>query len=396
MSISQRVQESMKSSSWIRKMFETGQILKQRYGDDKIFDFSLGSPVLEPPETFANALRELATHPKHGMHRYMPNNGFLSTRQAVAKMLSRAEQVEMSPENIIMTVGAAGAINVVLSAILELYDETIILAPYFVEYFFYVQNHGGTPRVVETTEDYDLDLAAIERAINSRTKAIIINTPNNPTGRIYTHERIIELAGLLARAEKKYGTTIYLIVDTPYAKITYENYKNPPLLLDHPNTLLAHSFSKDLGLAGERIGYLAISPRAPHCQALQSACTFTMRTLGFVNAPSLIQLAIEQSLDASVDLDQYRRLRDKLCTGLEQMGYQFFRPQGAFYLFLKSPIPDDIQFMHELKEENVLVVPGAGFGRPGYVRLSFCVEEIMIDRALPYFEKVMRRVQGRS
>ncbi len=393
MAISKIIQETMKDSSWIRKMFETGQELRQRFGDHNVFDFSLGSPLLDPPEAFNSALLYLTSHPKPGMHRYMPNNGFLSTRQVVAKNLSEQEHIAVDPADLVMTVGAAGAANVAMAALLDPGDEVIILAPYFVEYLFYPRNHGGIARMVDTTTDFDLDIEAIDAAINERTKAIIINSPNNPTGRIYSQQRMSELALLLQRREAQYGKEIYIISDTPYARITYDGKKNPRFFMEHPSTLIAHSFSKDLGLAGERIGYLAINPRAPHRTALRSACTFTNRTLGFVNAPALMQRALEHSMEATVDVDQYRILRDLICAGLTDAGYEYYRPEGAFFLFMKSPIPDDVAFAKALLEENVLAVPGSGFGRAGHLRVAYCVPQKTIEGAMPRFARVRKRVQ---
>ena len=394
MSISTTVKEAMKGSSWVRKMFETGQALRQRFGEDAVFDFSLGSPHLEPPASFQEALRELASTPRHGIHRYMQNAGFLSTRQAVARSLGEREGETLSPDDVLMTVGAAGAMHVALAALLDPGDEVIVLAPYFVEYLFYIRHHAGVPTVVETDAVFDLDLAAIEAAIGPRTKALILNTPNNPTGIIYGEARLAELARLLAAAERRVGHAIYLLVDTPYAKIVFDGRQNPRLLAHHPSTFIVHSFSKDLGLAGERIGYLAISPRAPHRDELVKACTFTNRTLGFVNAPALMQLALERCIDATVEVDEYRRLRDHLCDGLQQAGYEAQRPQGTFFLFLPTPIADDVLFTAELQKEHVLVVPGVGFGRSGYVRVAFCTSMAAIDGALPRFAKVLQRVRG--
>jgi aspartate aminotransferase len=396
MSISRTIQTELQSSSWIRKMFETGQVLRGQVGDANVFDFSLGSPILEPPAVFVQALKDLVNSGMPGLHRYMPNAGYLSTRQAVAQQLTRREGVEVAPDDVVMTVGAAGAINVALSAILECHDEALILAPYFVEYTFYARNHGGEARVVETTKDFDLDLEAIEAAIGDRTKAIIINTPNNPTGKVYSQAQIAELSRILERAEHRLAKTIYLLFDTPYGRITFDGHKNPLLLVDHPSTLIAHSFSKELGLSGQRIGYLAISPRAPYREALRAACTFTNRTLGYVNAPALMQLAVERSLEACVDVEQYQELRDVLCDGLEAAGYELSRPQGAFYLFAKTPIPDDIEFTYELKKENVLVVPGSGFGRAGHMRIAYCVTKDTIARALPRFARAIDRVRAQE
>jgi aspartate aminotransferase len=394
MSISLTVKEAMKGSSWIRRMFEAGQGLRQRVGNDAVFDFSLGSPHLEPPAEFVQALRELANRPPPGVHRYMSNAGFLSTRRAVTQSISRREGVTLDADDVLMTVGAAGAIHVALASILDPGDEVIVLAPYFAEYLFYIRHHAGVPKVVQTDADFGLDLAAIDAAIGPRTKAIIVNTPSNPSGVIYSDACMAELSRLLTERERSLGHDIYVVADTPYAQIVFDGHHNPPLLAHHPSTFIAHSFSKELGLAGERIGYLAISPRAPHHDELVTACTFTLRTLGFVNAPALMQLAVERSLDASVDIDEYRRLRDRLCSGLQQAGYAVRPPQGSFYLFLRTPIADDVLFSEEMQKEHVLVVPGVGFGRSGYVRLAFCTTMQVIEGALPCFARVLQRVQA--
>jgi aspartate aminotransferase len=293
-----------------------------------------------------------------------------------------------------MTVGAAGAINVAMTSLLDPGDEVIILAPYFVEYLFYVGNHGGVLRVVETTEDFDLDLQAVARALTPRTKALIINTPNNPTGRIYSQAKLDALGTLLAEAEQRHAKEIHLVVDTPYAKITYDGLTNPLLFKTHPSVLIAHSYSKDLGVAGQRIGFLAINPASPDREALRAACTITNRTLGFVNAPALMQLAVEKSIGACVDTAIYHSNRGLLCNGLAAAGYAFFKPQGAFYVFAKTPISDDIAFTQELQRENILVVPGSGFGRRGHMRIAFCVAPETIEQALPRFARVIERVKA--
>ena len=393
MAIARSLQEQMHKTSWIRKMFETGQALKELHGEDQVFDLSLGSPNLEPPEAFQSALRRLVESPRAGMHRYMPNAGYPSTRQAVARAMVDQEGVAVEADDVVMTVGAAGALNVALASILDPGDEVIILAPYFVEYLFYIQNHGGTARVVQSTDDFDIDLRAVDQAINARTKALIINTPNNPTGRIYSQNRMNTLSELLVTAGNHHRRTIHLLVDTPYAKITYDGLENPLFFKSHPPTLLAHSHSKDLGLAGQRIGYLVINPRHPDRPLLRPACTVTNRTLGFVNAPALMQLALESSITASVDLESYRDIRELLCQGLSEAGYELVKPQGAFYVFPKTPMADDVAFTRELQQENTLVVPGSGFGRPGHIRVAFCTSRKTVERALPCFARVMQRVR---
>lgn len=395
MAIARSLQEEMKKSSWIRKMFEAGQALIERHGAKEVFDFSLGSPNLEPPDEFLSALRDLVNNPVPGMHKYMPNAGYPSTRSAVAEQIGAQERAPVEAGDVVMTVGAAGALNVALTSILDPGDEVIILAPYFVEYLFYVRNHGGQVRVAQTTEDFDIDLEAIERAASERTKALIINTPHNPTGRIYSQEKLDALGDLLQRIGERHHSLVHLLVDTPYAKITYDETRNPLLFKSHPATMIAHSHSKDLGIAGQRIGYLVTNPAHPDREALRTACTVTNRTLGFVNAPALLQMALERSLNASVDVGYYSAIRDILCKGLAEAGYEFVRPQGAFYVFPRTPIPDDVAFTRELLEENILVVPGSGFGRAGHIRIAFCVARDTVERAIPRFAKVIRRVRKR-
>ena len=395
MSISSAVAEALTSSSWIRKMFTQGQALKDKYGPENVFDLSLGNPNLEPPEAFKQAVMELAASDVPGLHGYMPNSGYPDTRQAIATYIGTQEEVDLTAADVVMTVGAAGALNVSLAAVLDDGDEVIILEPYFVEYKFYVQNHGGVVKIVSTTEDFDIDLDAIAATLTDRTKCIIINTPNNPTGCVYSQERINDLATLMADHERKHDSTLYLIVDTPYSKLTYDGVHNPKFFLEHPNTLIAHSFSKELGLAGERIGFLAISPSAIHREALQNAAAFTNRTLGFVNAPAMMQRAVGKVVSSggvTVDVGYYNRLRDRLMQGLREAGYQLTTPQGAFYLFPKTPIKDDIAFTQALAEKNVLVVPGSGFGRRGHVRIAYCVTPEVIEGALPLFADALKEV----
>ena len=381
MTISARASEAMRRSSWVRRMFETGREMKRRLGPDNVYDLSLGNPLTEPPEKFTEALRELTRNPPPGAHRYMPNAGFLGTRRAVAAQVAVEQGRDIAADDIVMTVGAAGALNIALRALTDPGDEVIVLAPYFVEYLFYIDNHGASATVVETNERFSIDCSAIDSALRDRTRAVIVNTPNNPTGRVYSADEIGQLGETLRRHEKRTGNSVYLIFDTPYAGITYEGHKNPPLLDVHPHTLVAHSYSKELGLAGERIGYLVINPAAPARQNLRDACTFANRVLGYVNAPALMQLAIERSLPAPVDDSLYALNRRQLCEVLDKLGYDFARPEGAFFAFPRCPIEDDLAFTEILRQHNVLVVPGRGFGRPGHVRIAFCVSQATMQGA---------------
>lgn len=391
MTVAKSVLQSIENASWIRRMFEAGKALKEIHGDDNVFDFSLGNPVLEPPAAFEEALRELANNPPAGMHRYMSNNGLAETRAAVAEVMSEQEGVDLVADDVVMTSGAAGGLNVALKSLLNPNEEVIILSPYFVEYGFYTRNAGGIPRFVDTKENFDLDIAAIDGAISDKTKVILINTPNNPTGKIYTQAQMDELTKLLARRERELGTTIYLLSDTPYAKITFDGLANPKLLGDHPNSIMVHSHSKDLGLAGERIGYLLVNPGAGHREDLRAAFSFNNRTLGFIHAPAMMQYALRSSLRASIDVEHYRELREILCQGLRSLGLEFETPQGAFYLFPKTPIADDVEFCRLAQEHQLLLVPGSGFGRAGHVRIAYCVHASTLTRAMPHFENLLAR-----
>jgi len=386
MSISKKMNNFIKRASWIREMFEEGQRLKKLYGKDQVFDFSLGNPSLEPPNAFFKFLeKEASLHQGHG---YMPNAGFDETREAVAEYLKKEHNLPFSSKDIIMTCGAAGAINIALKALLDPGDEVIVAAPYFVEYNFYIDNHGGVLKVVPTKDDFDLDLEAIADNISVKTKVILLNSPNNPTGQIYSERTLKGLAKILERHSQRTNRIIYIIMDEPYNKIVYDNYSIPSIFQIYPQTLVANSFSKTLSIAGERIGYLAIHPNAIHKEAIVEAAILANRILGFVNAPALMQRVIKYILNETVDINQYQYRRDLLCKGLSKMGFSFIKPKGTFYLFPKAPIADDIKFVNILKNERILAVPGSGFAAPGYFRLSFCVEVSTIENALPRFERV--------
>jgi len=325
------------------------------------------------------------------LHRYMPNAGDPATRQALAAFLTRTHGVSFTEEQVVMTCGAAGALNVVLKALLDPGDEVVILAPYFPEYLFYVDNHGGKPVVVETRRDFSLDVAAIQAALTPHTKALILNSPNNPTGVVYPAESLAELGACLSRRGSELGTTIYLLSDEPYRHIVYGDEPCPSVFQAYSQAILVNSYSKELSIPGERIGYLAVGPEVEPQAELLEALGFCNRTLGFVNAPALMQAVIRGLQGVTVDLAPYRRNRDLLYAGLVEAGFEVVRPDGAFYLFPKTPIPDDVAFVNALREEHILAVPGVGFGRSGYMRLSYCVEEEVIRKALPGFARVAAR-----
>lgn len=385
MAISQKMLAFAERSSWIRKMFEEGARLKAQYGADQVCDFSLGNPDLPPPAQYQEAVRKVTAAEGPGAHGYMANNGYPFVREAVAKQIAAEQGLAMGQDEILMTVGAAGAINVVMKALLDPGDEVLILAPFFVEYNFYVDNHGGVTKIVNTARDFSLDLAAIEAAITAKTKAIIINSPNNPTGQIYSAIALAGLGAILARA----GQTIYLISDEPYRKIVYDGHTVPSIFKAYRNSLIVSSYSKELSLPGERIGYIAVHPEIEGKPQLLGAMTLANRILGFVNAPALMQRVVAELQGITVDCGVYARRRELFCKVLAEAGYEFVPPKGAFYLFPKSPIADDARFVGLLAEQRILGVPGRGFGMPGYFRLAFCVEDAVITRSAEGFKKAL-------
>ena len=391
MSVSEKIKEYMERSSWIRKMFEQGLELKSKFGADKVFDFSLGNPNLEPPDQVRQAMIAVIEDRHPGKHAYMPNAGLKETREAVANFLSKEHGVKLSWEHIVMTCGAGGGLNVALKTLLDEKDEVIILAPYFVEYFFYVDNHNGIGKLIHTNEDFSLNLEAIEAGIAQETKALIINSPNNPSGRVYGENSLKSLGKILLRVQEKYGRTIYLLADEPYSKLVYDGVKVPSVFRAYPYSLLITSYSKDLSLPGERIGFIAINPAMENWHQLVDGLTFCNRILGFVNAPALMQRILPRLQGVTVNIDEYQKKRDLLCAGLSKAGYSFIKPEGAFYLFAKSPIPDDVLFVQGLLQENILAVPGTGFGTPGFFRLAYCVEDRVIEGAMEGFGRAIQK-----
>ena len=390
MSVSQKIKESMERASWIRRMFEEGAELKARLGADQIFDFTLGNPDLEPPSRFKEALVEAAQDPSPGLHAYMLNAGLLQTRQALAGHLSSMYQRDFGPQDLVLTTGAAGALNVILKALLDPGDEVIIFAPYFPEYHFYADNHGGTARVVETDEAFQLDLKALDAALSPRTKVVLINSPNNPTGQVYPSPALLEMGHLLKQHAHRVSREIYLVADEPYSRILYDGLELPNIFAMYPNTILATSFSKDLSIPGERLGLVAVSPQAAQREELLAGLILTNRILGFVNAPALMQRVVAKVPGLCVDVTPYNRRRDLLGQILTEAGYSFLMPEGAFYFFPEAPGGDDLAFVSRLKAENILAVPGRGFGRAGYFRLAFCIPETVIERAAPGFIRAAR------
>ena len=388
MPVSQEIRDAILSGSWIRRMFEEGALLKARMGPENVFDFSLGNPYGDPPAKLAAAIVRLASHPTPDLHRYMPNAGFPDVRLRVARSLERSTGLPFTEGLVVMTAGAAGALNVALRAILSPGDEVVVLAPYFVEYLMYVRNAGGVPVVADTDGSFRLDVGAVRAALTGRTRAILVNTPNNPTGAVYPAEALRALDAVLSAHEARHGSPVYILSDEPYRKIVYPGSTFSPPASHLRNTLVAYSHSKDLNVPGERIGYLAVSPRAADAEEVADACVFCNRVLGFVNAPSLMQRAVADVQDLPADITAYRANRDALVSGLSDAGFDVVPPGGAFYLFPRSPGPDEMAFVAAALEENILVVPGRGFGRGGHFRVAFCVPPDTVTRSLPAWKRL--------
>jgi aspartate aminotransferase len=363
-------------------MFEEGAILKRQYGEENVFDLTLGNPVMEPPIEFKRELERLTGNPLPGMHRYMENAGYPETRAAVAEQLSLETGIKFTMNDIVMTCGAAGALNVVLKTILNPGDEFIIFAPYFAEYGNYIDNHGGVTKVLPTDEQFIPKLDILEAGITPKTRGVIINSPNNPTGVVYSEGFVRQLGDLLQKKEGQYGMQIFLISDEAYRKIIYDGLKYPPVFPHHRHSIVATSHSKDLALPGERIGYIAVHPKCSQREDLMDGLVFCNRVLGYVNAPALMQRVVRSLQNVSVSAAEYQKKRDFLYSHLKKMGYSVVKPQGAFYMFPKAPLRDDVAFVKELGQWNVLTVPGRGFGLPGYFRVSYCVEDRTLQGSL--------------
>ena len=390
MAVSKKIEGFISQSSWIRKIFEDGIKLKKLYGPENVFDFSLGNPDVPPPVRFKEALLEVAGENIPGIHGYMPNAGYPKTREMIAAYLSKEHSVSLSAEHIIMTCGAGGALNVILKTLLDPGDEVLIPAPFFVEYRFYADNHGGVTRIVNTRKDFSLDLTAIGGAITQKTKIVLINSPNNPTGRVYDEGSIKGLAALLDEKGRRYGTEIYLVSDEPYSTIVYDGVKVPSVLKAYRNSIIATSYSKTVSIPGERIGFIATNPELSGLKEVLDGMILCNRILGFINAPALMQRVIANIQGVVVDAERYRRKRDLLCDGLSSLGYKFVRPEGAFYLFPRTPLEDDIKFVRALQKRNILTVPGSGFGCPGHFRISYCVDNATIINSMKGFGEVLK------
>ncbi|MDF2520390.1 MAG: aspartate aminotransferase [Clostridia bacterium] len=387
---SKEIVKNLGSSSWIRLMFEEGTRLAAIYGADKVYDYSIGNPYAEPPAEVLESLKKHVMSDEKGLHRYMSNAGYPDVREKIAKSLEKDSNVELTAEHIVMTVGAAGALNVVLKSLLNPEEEVIVFAPYFVEYNAYVGNYGGRTVVVgPDPKTFEPNLKAFEKSITSKTKAIIINNPNNPTGVVYSEAALKSINEIVTRKQKELETAIFVLSDQPYSEIVYDNIKVPNMLSIFQNAIIVNSFSKSLGLAGERIGYIAASSKIENVDILTKAFAYCNRTLGFVNAPGLFQKVVADALHAKVDVDAYEQRRNFLYENLTRLGFEIVKPQGAFYLFPKALMADDVEFVKRAMKYNLLLVPGSGFGYPGYFRMSYCVTFEMIKNSMPAFEKLV-------
>lgn len=389
--IAKRVVRSMQNSSYIRRMFEEGIRLKQIHGAENVFDFSLGNPDIEPPREVGDALAALVAEARPGQHSYMSNAGYPETRAAVAAKLSRLSGVAVPASSVLMTVGAAGAMNCAFHSILDAGDEVVVLAPYFVDYLNYVANHGGVPVIVPCEAGTFLpDVDAIAKALTTRTRAVLLNSPNNPTGVIYPEPVLRRLAARLEEAGRRFGTTIYVVSDEPYGEIVFDGATVPPTLAIFRNAIVASSWSKTLALPGERIGFACVHPEADDAKDVLAAMTYAIRALGFINAPALFQRVIERAIDARCDLASYVDRRARLLSVLADSGFECSPPQGALYLFARSPEPDEVAFSQRAAAHRVLVVPGIAFGYPGWFRLTFCVGVRTIEESRPAWRELAK------
>jgi aspartate aminotransferase len=391
--VSGQVAEQLQNGSWIRRMFEAGAALKKEFGEEAVCDFSLGNPDLPAPGTVAQGLEKVLREAGRPFtFGYMPNAGFPWAREKLAAHIGQEQGLALSGKEILLTCGAAGGLNVIFRTVLDPGDEVLAIAPYFVEYGFYVGNHGGRLRAVSGKPGcFSPDPDALEAAVTPRTRALIINSPNNPTGQIYTAEELEELVALLSRKSAEYGRPIYLVADEPYRFLAYDGATVPAILPLYPYAILASSFSKNLSLAGERIGYVALSPQLEGREELMAGLILANRVLGFVNPPVIGQYLMASALGSQVDITVYARRRTAIAEVLTEAGYEFPMPRGAFYVFPKAPGSDDVAFVNgPLLRERILAVPGSGFSWPGHFRLAFCVDEAVIRRAGPGLKRALK------
>ena len=393
--ISEKMVSLVQNSSVIRAMFEEGKELANIYGEENVFDFSIGNPSVEPPIEVKEAIIDIITNDSPNLvHGYMNNSGYEDVREVVAKHINNTHGTTFVGENIVMTVGAAGGLNVIFKALLNKEDEVIVFAPYFGEYRSYVSNYDGVlVEISPNTVDFQPNLDEFERKITTKTKAVIVNTPNNPTGVVYSEETICKLASILEEKQKEFGTSIYLISDEPYRELVYDGIEVPYLTKYYKNTVVGYSYSKSLSLPGERIGYLVLPSEMDDFLNVSAAVNVANRILGYVNAPSLMQRVVARCIDAKVDVEIYNRNREELYNNLSAFGYHCIKPQGAFYLFIEALGGDDFAFANAAKKHNILIVPGTSFGCPGYCRIAYCVDYSKVTGALAGFEKLAKEYQ---
>ena len=390
MPIANVVKEALSSSSLIRRMFEEGIQLKKQHGFDKVFDFSLGNPDLDPPPAFHRVLLKLAEEDKKGSHGYMPNGGFPEVREVMARKASEEQNVSIDGSHVVMTVGAAGALNVVFKSILNPGDEVVIPKPYFLEYRQYLRNFQGVLIEVDSLPGFELDVETLKSKLTPKTAAVLICSPHNPTGKVYSAETISRLAAVLDEHGKKCGRMPYLVADEPYRDLVYDGVKVPPVLPVYSESIIVSSYSKSLSLPGERIGFIAVSPKINDKDLVIGAFIFANRVLGYVNAPALMQRVVAELTLAKVDVNIYASRRNALMKVCDDAGIEYYRPEGAFYLFCKTPGGgDDTVFVDHLKKYLVLGVPGSAFGAPGWMRFAYCVDEMIINASAPAFKKAM-------
>lgn len=388
--IAKKMEGLVKNSSVIRAMFEEGKRLSTIYGEENVFDFSIGNPNVEPPAEVKKAIIEILSNEEPNfVHGYMSNSGYEDVRDKIAQYIYDKHGFKIKGESIVMTCGAAGGLNIILKSIINQGDEVLTFAPYFGEYNNYVSNFDGKLiAIAPDTKTFQPNFKLLEEAINEKTKAIIINTPNNPTGVVYSEESIKTLANILNKKEKEFGTSIYLISDEPYRELVYDGVKVPYILKYYKNSFIGYSYSKTLSLPGERIGYIAVNEEMDDYNDMMGALNVANRILGFVNAPSLFQRVIGKTLGAEVDVNIYKKNRDLLYNHLISLGFECIKPEGAFYLFPKALIEDDKKFCEDAKKYNLLLVPGSSFGCPGYVRISYCISYEKIEKSLEAFTKL--------
>lgn len=391
--ISEKMAGYVNNSSAIRAMFEEGKRLAAIYGADNVYDFSLGNPNVPAPEHVKNAIQEILEEENPvQVHGYMNNSGYEDVRETIAHSINKKHGTSFGQENIIMTVGAAGGLNVIFKTLLNPADEVIAFAPFFGEYRSYAANYDAKLVVISPdTAAFQPNLKELEEKITDKTKAVIVNSPNNPTGVVYSEETIRNLAAILEQKQKEFQTEIYLISDEPYRELVYDGVKVPYLTKYYDNTIVGYSYSKSLSLPGERIGYLVIPGELKDFELVTAGANVANRILGFVNAPSLFQRVAAKCIDAEVDVAYYDKNRETLYNALKNMGFECIKPEGAFYLFVKSPLEDEKVFCAEAKKHNILIVPGSSFACPGYVRIAYCVAHETILNALPGFEELAKQ-----